>query len=276
MGVQTHPTLSLTVIALEASHADSHKSRDHSLQGYLFHATRQGSGSTSSFRLWSRPPLTQQKISIRRYTRVCPIMAQDRRYLLCSFRRMSGSLIIQGYRGEMSKVVGTGEMMVWLVCKQSSRPDSFPGLKFHFQTFRSTIPRNEFQPLPSEAKSMSRSEPFSTLTNLEPAYIGPRHHTKRTIHLLSPTSVCYYPNIQFQICCSDATIQSPHLPASTGRNVSNFPIRSPPRTVFPTPRTITKHPPSTRRLHYQSSPPNTTKQSHLDSNNHVALKRPTK
>jgi hypothetical protein len=247
MGVQTHPTLSLTVIALEASHADSHKSRDHSLQGYLFHATGQGSGSgsTSSFRLWSRTPLTQQKISIRRYTRVCPIMAQDRRYLLCSFRRMSGSLIIQGYRGEMSKVVGTGEMMVWLVCKQSSRPDSFPGLKFHFQTFRSTIPRNEFQPLPSEAKSMSRSEPFSTLTNLEPAYIGPRHHTKRTIHLLSPTSVCYYPNIQFQICCSDATIQSPHLPASTGRNVSNFPIRSPPRTVFPTPRTITKHPPST-------------------------------
>jgi len=62
MGVQTHPTLSLTVIALEASHADSHKFRDHSLQGYLFHATRQGSGSTSSFRLRSRPPLTQQKI----------------------------------------------------------------------------------------------------------------------------------------------------------------------------------------------------------------------
>jgi hypothetical protein len=133
--------------------------------------------------------------------------------------------------------------MVWLVCKQSSRPDSFPGLKFHFQTFRSTIPRNEFQPLPSEAKSMSRSEPFSTLTNLEPAYIGPRHHTKRTIHLLSQTSVCYYPNIQFQICCSDATIQSPHLPASTGRNVSNFPIRSPPRTVFPNPTN-----------HHQASP----------------------
>jgi hypothetical protein len=89
MGVQTHPTLSLTVIALEASHADSHKFRDHSLQGYLFHATRQGSGSTSSFRLRSRRPLTQQEISIRRYTRVCPIMAQDRRYLQCSFRRMS-------------------------------------------------------------------------------------------------------------------------------------------------------------------------------------------
>lgn len=49
------------------------------------------SGSASSFRLGSRPPLTQQKLSIRRYIRVCPIMVQDRRYLPCSMNHSAGS-----------------------------------------------------------------------------------------------------------------------------------------------------------------------------------------
>jgi hypothetical protein len=184
MGVQTHPTLSLTVIALEASHADSHKSRDHSLQGYLFHATGQGSGSgsTSSFRLWSRTPLTQQKISIRRYTRVCPIMAQDRRYLLCSFRRMSGSLIIQGYRGEMSKVVGTGDGMAGLQAIIQARLISGPHI-----SFPNLQKHNSKERIPASTFGSKKYVPFRTLLNSN--QFGAGIHWSSTPHQTNHTPI---------------------------------------------------------------------------------------
>ena len=84
-------------------------------------------------------------------------------------------------------------------------PDSFPGLTFHFQNFRSRIPRNKFQPLPSESK---KYVPFRTLLNSNQSGAGIHWSSKphqRTIHLLIPTSVCYYPNIQSPIGCSDCT-----------------------------------------------------------------------
>jgi len=72
------------------------------------------------------------------------------------------SLIIQGYRGEMLKVVGTGEMMVWLASKQSSSARLISGPHISFSKLQkqnskeqipaSTLGKQKVCPVPNPSQ----------------------------------------------------------------------------------------------------------------------------